>query len=589
MFERPIGYFAGLDYKNSYSAYHEGLQRRIGANGQLRRTYEEERGIHEVTWSAVFNLAYQLLPGHEVSFNFLYNQSGEDLARHAEGKDYTSAAPNEETILNNIVYTERNLTTYQLKGSHTLPEVDNVKLDWVAALSSTRQNEPDQRFFYYIRYPLESGGTEGKFDNSLPQPQRPTRFYRDITEDNKNAKADLTIPFRQWTDLESSLKFGGAASQAHRTFAERTFSYQANGNTFRGGPNDYLDPEFLGFTTDRISNIRTNYNFQRWLTSDLGNNSYLGDQSVYAGYGMTELALTDRLRAIGGARVEMTSIEMEVNGSAGTQIKQTDVLPAVGLVWALRTNMNIRLNYGKTLARPAFREIAPVRVYDVTDDTIVEGNPALQFVSIDNYDVRWEWFPRLGEVVSAGVFYKNLKNPIEKYSKTIDDGIITFTNRPEAKVFGVEVEARKSLDFLDRNLANFTLGANFSWIHSETALFDTEIYNKRTFDPATPAKRPLYDQSPYIINLDLTYSNPSLGTSASLSANLAGARIYFATGGGPDVYEHPPISLDLVDQPAPLPALENQVRREEHPRPDLRTHLRRRSGGESLFAEPPGS
>ncbi len=75
--------------------------------------------------------------------------------------------------------------------------------------------------------------------------------------------------------------------------------------------------------------------------------------------------------------------------------------------------------------------------------------------------LRWEWFPRPGELFSVGVFYKDLKNVIEKEFISTTGNIITLVNRPEATVFGVEFEGRKSFDFMDHRLRYWSLGAMF--------------------------------------------------------------------------------------------------------------------------------
>jgi outer membrane receptor for ferrienterochelin and colicin len=77
-------------------------------------------------------------------------------------------------------------------------------------------------------------------------------------------------------------------------------------------------------------------------------------------------------------------------------------------------------------------------------------------------------------------------------------------------------------------------------------LTDTELANKLQNDPGTDDTRPLYDQSPYIINTDLTYDNRRSGTAVTLLANLTGERLYLTSGKGPDIYEHPTPTFDAV-------------------------------------------
>lgn len=62
--------------------------------------------------------------------------------------------------------------------------------------------------------------------------------------------------------------------------------------------------------------------------------------------------------------------------------------------------------------------------------------------------MRWEWFPRAGEVLSAGVFYKRFVAPIETVVVVSAQHSITWANAESATNLGVEVEWRRVLDFL---------------------------------------------------------------------------------------------------------------------------------------------
>ena len=90
------------------------------------------------------------------------------------------------------------------------------------------------------------------------------------------------------------------------------------------------------------------------------------------------------------------------------------------------------------------------------------------------------------------------------------------------------------------------MGANITLIQSDRKLSRIELQNKRSVDPFYPDSRALYDQSPYIINLDLSYDHPKSGTSFTIAANLTGARLALVKTLGEDIYEHPPITLDAM-------------------------------------------
>jgi len=72
----------------------------------------------------------------------------------------------------------------------------------------------------------------------------------------------------------------------------------------------------------------------------------------------------------------------------------------------------LRLSATQTLSRPEYRELSPVNYRDVLGGLTVFGNPALERALIQNYDARWEWYPRPSELVSLGAFAKRFDRPI---------------------------------------------------------------------------------------------------------------------------------------------------------------------------------
>lgn len=542
---RPFGLAGGLSYNREYQLYTDSIRGRYDAGLRQTRLFLENRGVEQTSWSTFLNLAYKPLPDHQFDVNMIYNRSADDMARHMVGTNFT-AAPDTLAVRETLHYTERSLKTTQFKGAHTLPYLGNSRFEWLGSLTTTGQDEPDLRYFNYFESPTGERNFSNDFDPNFPQ-----RVFRTLEEKNSNWKADYTIPFGAF-DLDHSLKFGVYTSNSERDFTQRAFTYQDS--SFRNGnptPNEFLDDQYIGYDIQRLG-TRARYNFDNYrrITSDVGNSFYFGEQQVDAGYAMTDFAIAPKLRLIGGARIERTDLSITGThptlGSLSTNILSNDLLPSAGLIYAINPKMNLRLNFGESLARPAYREIAPYQSYDPIEDEILVGNPGLTLSQIKNYDLRWEWFPRPGEVYSISLFYKDLQKPIEKFLERQDGSAITYKNREDAIVYGIEFEIRQALDFIDPLLREFSLGLNAALIESEVELTPEELSNKRRADPTTEAVRPLYDQSPYLINADLTYSNPYLGTSVTLLASLAGERIYIASAVGQDIYESPPVSLDVI-------------------------------------------
>jgi len=553
MFGLPLGVFGSLAYRHDFASYDDGQVGRYSTDistglPEVERDYTDARSTETVNWSGMANLAYQLHRNHELGFAFLYNQNSEKLAQIQEGT--ITDDPGATFHQNRLLWTERNLQTYQLKGAHHFPEVGDIKVDWLAALAHTTQSEPDNRFFNY----RQEGGSYVIGHAGTPDPKQPTRYFRELDEKNHNEKFDLTIPFRNWNLDEGLAKLGFFNSFSERTFSDRGISF-SGADPFNGNPNDYLTPGNLGYTPTTNASGSVTFDWHRYILDPL-DSTYDAQSGIRAGYFMLDTPVTEKLRLVGGVRYETTDLRVHSESDIASfhtglttndsEIVQADLLPAAGLIWSVRNDMNVRVHYSQTIARPSFRELAAYRSYDPILDDLLDGNPNLQMSAIANYDLRWEWFPKPGELLSVSLFYKSLENAIERKYEDIQGSAITFDNRAEGTVFGLEFEARKNLGFLDANLSLFSLGGNVSLIGSETELTDAEFAAKSALVPGTSRTRQLYDQSPYIINLDLSYDNPYSGTTASIIYNVAGPRITIASLNTEDVFEQPAPGLDFI-------------------------------------------
>jgi len=227
------------------------------------------------------------------------------------------------------------------------------------------------------------------------------------------------------------------------------------------------------------------------------------------------------------------------------KLDDKDFLPAINLTFSLIKNMNIRLAYTRTLSRPTFREIAPFASYSPVAPTIV-GNPNLKRSLIDNVDLKWEYYMNPGEVISFGLFYKNFTDPIEMVDNPVAvNPEISFQNVGQAINYGFETEFRKSLDFIDP-IRNMYFGVNFAYVQSEVSIDPEELELIRALVPNHPDTRPLFGQTPYIVNGILGFNSEKIGLSANMVFNMTGERISLVTKGGtPDVFQQPVPVLDL--------------------------------------------
>jgi len=542
--EGTFGYLGSLTYKNNYTHYEDGRVTTyepffFSPNGVNAKSDKEDiKSVIEYTWSGMVSLGYTVNEYHNFGFNFLYVQTAEDEARRLQGQDSVlSTVPGVSYVDQSILHwTERNLTYYQLYGSHEIPDLNRVKLDWVGALSSTTQSEPDHRIFQFYADPtVPFYGADGP-----TQPSRPTRIFRNVEEDNQSLRLDLTVPVPSYNDKENNFKTGMAYSHSERAYDSRVFDVRMQpGHPFStvGDPNIYLAPENEGFISY--------YNFPaNWV--------YNGSVTIPAAYAMGDWFALEWLRLVGGVRFEDTDIEMDVVNLTKndeqylTSLTQQDWLPSLAATIYLQENLLLRGAWSETVVRPTYREIAKAEIYDVALGQTISGNPELLMSASENYDLRLEWYPHPGSLIAVSAFYKKISGPIELRADTVNNDFVVYYNSDEAELRGVEGEIRENLGNLWKPLKPFTLGFNAAFIESEVPLTSTERSTRNQYWGDTATARPMYDQPDYVINGDFTWEIERTGTTFTLAGGVVGQRLILVGLGTPDRIEEPAPMLDVI-------------------------------------------
>ena len=552
---KPLGFVLGGTYSRKASYYENGDIGRYSFVGLDANELapdlllDDSKGSTESSLGGLANVTYQFTPNNEVGFNVLYSRSGESSARFQEGtwpKEFGANDTTSAFINRTLEYTERELTSLQLRGKHYLPGLANATVEWNASYGDTRQDEPDLRFFAHTRRTI---GQNELLTVQASGFRDPSRLFRFLDETTNSAKIDVSIPFGQGSTQNGKVKFGGTLQTAERDFSERSFSITPP-QPYDGDDFAFFSEENMGIiSVDTLSGGRLRFNFGNTVVDQSKpQNNYEGTRDINALYAMIELPITPEFKFIGGARLETT--ELEVMSEDSTQgigsIDESDILPSANLVYALSDNMNLRAAVTRTLARPTFREIAPFEAFEFINGNFFIGNPELERTLITNVDFRWEWFTRPGEILAVSLFYKKLFDPIERTIIGGTNGQIQFQNVDEAVVLGTEIEIRTRLDFLSPALNAFTFGSNLSFVNSTIDIPESELETRRGVDPDADDTRELQGQSPYIVNIDLSYENNETGTVAGLFYNVFGRRLAnVSLGGTPDVFEQPSPQLDF--------------------------------------------
>ena len=231
-------------------------------------------------------------------------------------------------------------------------------------------------------------------------------------------------------------------------------------------------------------------------------------------------------------------------------IDKLDFFPSANLSYGLNDNINLRMSYSRTTARPSFKEASKSQIFDPITNRLFIGNINLDPSYINNFDARAEFFGQNSEMIAFSVFYKDFTDPIELtfYESAPDQ--LTPRNLGNASVVGLEFEFRKSLGFIANSLEKLKFNVNASYIDSSLTMFEDE-FNRRVNaardGERVENKRELQGQSPYLINTGLNYTDSEIGLQTGLFFNVQGKTLeVVGTGIVPDVYTVPFNSLNFT-------------------------------------------
>lgn len=230
-----------------------------------------------------------------------------------------------------------------------------------------------------------------------------------------------------------------------------------------------------------------------------------------------------KFRLVWGARAEQFRyklISQQMDEADARNINRTPVedklwqfMPSANFTYSPTNKINLRTAYYRSVMRPQFNERTGLPYADPVASALIY-NTALTSSVANNYDFKFEWFPGLGEILSAGVYYKKIDRPIERVGTKSSEGTLFLynMNSHNAKLLGFEVEFSKSLKFLWREsfLENFFINGNFVYNKTKVVAF-SDIYKTKDGDMLYETDRPLYGQTPWAYNVGFSYNGERLG------------------------------------------------------------------------------
>jgi TonB-dependent receptor len=216
----------------------------------------------------------------------------------------------------------------------------------------------------------------------------------------------------------------------------------------------------------------------------------------------------------------------------------TNVLPSVNLRLFLRDDLQLRLAASQAMVRPEMYQMQPFTTLsfnfqsngvtlDATNPyTATAGNPGLEPIKSNNFDVSLEWYFAPGGSLTFVAFHKDITDYIFTGTDTVTytnggqtfDFVRTgFKNGDEGTVDGFELAYQQFYDFLPGPLSGLGLQANFTFIESDGGRNTSQNILDPTQNAASNASLPLEGMSRTSYNVALMYEK--FGISARLAYN----------------------------------------------------------------------
>lgn len=505
---RTLGMLAALNYTNEYRTYENMENNLYGiydvANDKpnyLRHSVDDQYN-NNVRLGAMLNFTFLSKDGnHKYQLKNIFNQLA--TSRYT-WRDGVSAQSNLER---SAEYYYRSRTTYngQLTGKHTFT---SDALDWSIGYAYANRHLPDRRR-YLIDDALESGVYALSTGNDI------SREWTQLDEHILSLGVNDKHHFK-FGNFEPDLQVGAYGEYRSREYQTRNFIYNWNVSD-NNMPSDFRHSDI---PTLLSSEANMGYDKLYLLEEKQMRNNYRGHNTLGAGY----LALSLPFGKLGihaGVRFEHNDMELISNSrdyeksESSRHYKTDDVFPSLNTTYKINDQHQVRLSYGRSINRPEFREVSSSVYYDFDLASNVQGNTELKNCYVDNLDLRYEWYPSRGELISLAVFYKHFDSPIE-WTYTVAGGtdlIYSYKNAKSANNYGVELDIRKNLGFIGLK--------DFSWSFNG-ALIKSKVQFEKG---AKEEDRPMQGQSPYLINTGIFYKNAPLKMDIALLYNRIGKRI----------------------------------------------------------------
>jgi TonB-dependent receptor len=492
------GYYAAATYDRSTNDRGEAeLDNPLGTTGSYMRSRET------TALTGYFVAGYEYGEADEVLSKTTILRSSDDTTRQENGIEQQEGNAIKTAILE---WVEREFISQSFTGHNEFDfGQDPHELDWRAAYSRTDRYEPDRRQYTYFNDNLSTSSFE--------------RRWSDLSEESTDLGADYTLPLTWGENNLTEFKAGFLWSDKEREVEQYRFGIRlGDGRELPLGIDQDLEEDVLPYSNFALDRVRL-------AANTTATDSYNSQEEILAYYLTTNTEIGEQWSLLLGARYEdfSQSLEYPNEAAASNSLDHDDWYPALNVTWRFTEDLQFRVGYSETVSYPGLIERSESQSFDPETDDPIFGNPDLDVSTIENLDLRAEYYFSDSESVSLAFFIKDITKPIERAIPDASGsaaGGTTFVNQNSADLFGIEIDANKNL--MDHDDYLLFVGGNLSYIDSEVELSDDSL---RLEGSAADGRR-LQGQSEWLANFQLGFDHYPTEQKFTLLVNYFDDRVF---------------------------------------------------------------
>ncbi len=469
----PLSVYLVASQSKDYAQYEE-LVRNTTTTGDI---YQDQRGNKdELATQQVLlgNINFAFKERFQIDYNTLFIRANKSYFAQYSGLNDKYQSSDTFTGMTQRQQTNENtLWVNQLLASYNF--LSDLKLDAGLSYSALKGSEPDRRINNVVNM--------GDSYNLMKGTGSQQRFFSDLNQGELSVRTSLSYALKD--DKISAITVGYKGRMINHKFE----AYEYDLSPIRNVEYQLGDLSF--------DNYYNQEHFEQgWFEMDLNEDHYKVDKNIHSLYAQLNYKL-GALTTMLGMAVDDVKMRVDYNVNRGAtqgdnELDETFFLPSLNLRYDWGEDHALRLSLSKTYTLPQAKEISPYRYVGINFQS--QGNPDLQPSDNYNADLKWDWYFDKGQLLSLGVFYKHIVNPIARIEVASAGGYLTYDNiAPQAQVAGLELEMRKQL--LQNSNYELQLGGNISYLYSHAKV-------EQATDPSGSS---LEGASPFLANIDLTY------------------------------------------------------------------------------------